>query len=203
MKSARPGSPPSVPTRRVYSPGSIQSSSALHSSPDSRGTHGTRTVVAHPGTSRTGRETIALSQMDESHTVSPSRVMTASGSSAFGVNEQVFLADVVMATSTKTVCRANCGLPMDGEMVTSRVAHAPVVAASVTRVVVPGGGVVGFGEAVGGRAVTVDVLVGFASSSDAGHSCTTTQATRIAAAKRSSHRRTYTERGCCLLTSPR
>ncbi len=115
--------------------------------------------------------------MDESHTVSPSCVMTASGSSAFGVNEQVFLVDVVMATSTKTGRRANCGLVMDGEMVTSRVAHAPVVAARVTRVVVPGGGVVGFGVtgavgvgvAVGGRAVTVAVLVGFASSSDAGH----------------------------------
>jgi hypothetical protein len=71
----------------------------LHASPDSRGTHGTRTVVAHPGTKRTGRETMAASQIDESHTVSSSSVTTASGSSGFGVKAHGFVADVVMATS--------------------------------------------------------------------------------------------------------
>jgi len=196
----------------VYSPGSIQSSFALQASPDSRGSQGTRTVAAHPGTSRTARETIAFSQMEESHTVSSSCVMTASGSSAFGVNEQGFLAVVVMATSTKTGRRANCGLEMDGEMVTSRAAHGPVLAASDTRVVVPGGGGVGFGvtggacvgEAVGGRAVTVAVLVGFASSPVIrGQTWTMTQAARRPPARRSSQRRTYTERSCGLLTNPR
>ena len=54
-------------------------------------------------------------------------------------------------------------------MVTSRALHAVAPVASVTRVVMPGGGV-GFGGgvlvavSVGGRAVTVAVLVGFASS---------------------------------------
>jgi hypothetical protein len=104
--------------------------------------------------------------------------MTASGSSAFGVNEQGFPADVEMATSTKTGRRAYCGLVIDGEMVTSRVLHAAVPPGSVTRVVMPGGGALGLGVGAGGlaaeplgvgadgRAVTVAVLVGFASSSD-------------------------------------
>ncbi len=169
-------------------------------------------VIAHPGTSWTGCETIAVSQIDESHTVSSSCVMMANGSSAFGVKVHGFFAEVLTATSMRTGCCASCGLAMDGVMVTSRVLHAAVPAGSVTRVVVPGGGV-GFGVAgagvlalgpgVGGSAVTVAVLVGLASSSPDGHTWTTTQATKIAAAKRSSHRRTYTERGCCLLTAPR
>jgi hypothetical protein len=82
-----------------------------------------------------------------------------------------------MATSTKTGRRAYCGLVMDGEIVTSRVRHAAAPAASLTRVVTPGGGVLVFGVTgvltaglvdlgVGGRAVTVAVLVGFASSSE-------------------------------------
>lgn len=138
---------------------------------------------------------------------------TAIGSSGFGVKEHGFLADVVMATSMKTGRRANCGLVTDGEMVTSLVLHGVVPPASVTRVVMPAGmvgfGVVGAGDgaavgvAVGGSAVTVAVLVGFGPSDPSGQTWTTTHATRIAAARRSSHRRTYTERGCCLLTAPR
>jgi hypothetical protein len=82
-------------------------------------------------------------------------------------------------------------------MVTSRVLHAAAPAWRVTEVVTPGGGVLGTGAdgvgvAVGGSAVTVAVLVGFASSVADCHTWTTTQATNIAAAKRSSHRRTYT-----------
>jgi hypothetical protein len=94
-------------------------------------------------------------------------------------------------------------------MVTSLVLHGVVPAGSVTRVVMPAGrvgfGVVGagVGVAVGGKAVTVAVLVGFGSSDPSGQTWTTTHATKIAAAKRSSQRRTYTERGCCLLTAPR
>ena len=104
-----------------------------------------------------------------------------------------FRAEVLTATSTKTGRCANCGLVTDGVMVTSRVLQAAVPAGSATRVVVPGGVLgfgVGVGVPVGGRAVTVAVLVGLASSSPDGHTCTTTQATRIAAAKRSSHRLT-------------
>lgn len=90
-------------------------------------------------------------------------------------------------------------------MVTSLGLHGVVPAGSVTRVVMPAGRV-GFGAgvvAVGGNAVTVAVLVGFGSSDPSGQTWTTTHATRIAAARRSSQRRTYTERGCCLLTAPR
>ena len=96
----------------------------------------------------------------------------------------------------------------DGEIVTSLVSHGVVPAASATRVVMPAG-TVGFGvgaavgAAVGGSAVTVAVLVGFGSSGPNGENSTTTQARKITAAKRSNHRRTYTERGCCLLTAPR
>jgi hypothetical protein len=177
----------------VYSPGSIQSSSGSHASPDSRGTQGTRAVVAHPGTRRTGRETIADSQIDESHTVSPSWVMTASGSSGFGVNTHGLFVDVVMATSTNAGWRANCGLVTDGEMVTSLALHAVVPAARVTLVVMPGGGVgvvAAVGVAAGGSAVTVDVLVGFGSPDPSGQTWTRIHATKIAAAKRSSRRRT-------------
>jgi hypothetical protein len=81
-----------------------------------------------------------------------------------------------------------------------------VPSARVTRVVVPGGGgvVAGAGVAVGGSAVTVAVLVGFASSPvTLGQSWTTIQAMRITPATRSSRRRTYTERSCGLLTTPR
>jgi hypothetical protein len=97
---------------------------------------------------------------------------------------------------------------MDGFMVTSRVLQAAVPTGRVTDVVTPGGGALeagaeGVGVAVGGSAVTVAVLVGFPSSDPDGHSWTTTQAAKIAAAKRSSLRRTYTERSCCLLTAPR
>jgi hypothetical protein len=94
-------------------------------------------------------------------------------------------------------------------MVTSLVLHGVVPAGSVTRVVMPAGrvgfGVVGagVGVAVGGKAVTVAVLVGFGSSDPSGQIWTTIHAAKIAAAKRSSQRRTYTERGCCLLTAPR
>jgi hypothetical protein len=92
---------------------------------------------------------------------------------------------------------------MDGFMVTSRVLQAAVPTGRVTDVVTPGGGALEAGaDGVGGSAVTVAVLVGFPSSPD-GHSWTTTQAAKIAAAKRSSLRRTYTERWCCLLTAPR
>ena len=126
--------------------------------------------------------------------MSSSCVTTANGSSGFGVKVHGFRAEVLTATSTKTGRCANCGLVTDGVMVTSRVLQAAVPAGSATRVVVPGGGVLGFGVGVGvpvgGSAVTVAVLVGFASSSPDGHTCTTTQATRIAAAKRSSHRLT-------------
>lgn len=165
-------------------------------------------VIAHPGTSRTGRDTMARSQIEESHTVSSSCVTTASGSSDFGVKMHGFDAVVMTATSTKTGRWANCGLVMDGVIVTSRVAHAPVAVGRVTRVVAPGGGVgVGVGLAlgvgVGGSAVTVAVLVGPASSPTRVHTWSTTHASRISAATRSSHRRTYTERGCCLLTSTR
>lgn len=147
---------------------------------------------------------MAVSQMEESHTVSSSWVMTARGSSAFGVNTHDFAPEVEMATSTKTGRCANCGLVMDGEIVTSRALHDAEPAGSVTRVVMPGGGVLGFGVAgtglltaepvgvgAGGRAVTVAVLVGFASSpGPPGHTCTMIHATRNPAAKRSSHRRT-------------
>jgi hypothetical protein len=83
---------------------------------------------------------------------------------------------------------------MDGEIATSRALHAAVPPARVTLVVTPGGGV-GFGVGVavgpaGGSAVTVEVLVGFGSSEPGGQIWTTTHATRIAAAKRSSQRRT-------------
>ena len=115
---------------------------------------------------------IAFSQIDESHTVSSSWVTTASGSSGFGVNTHGFVVAVVMATSTYTGRRAYCGLVMDGEMVTSRALQPVAPVASVTRAVMPGGAV-GFGGvgggvlvavSVGGKAVTVAVLVGFASS---------------------------------------
>ena len=151
-------------------------------------------VNAHPGTSWTGCETIAVSQIDESHTVSSSWVMIANGSSVFGVNVQGFLPEVPTATSTRTGCCAGCGLAMDGRMVTSRVSHAAAPAARVTVAVVPGGGVLadgaGLGVAVGGSAVTVAVVVGLSSSVPDGHTWTTTQTARIAAARRSSLRRT-------------
>ena len=163
-------------------------------------------VIAHPGTSCIGCATIAVSQIDESHTVSSSWVMTANGSSAFGVNVHGFLAEVLTATSMRTGCCAGWGLTMDGLMVTSRVLQAAVPTGRVTGVVTPGGGALEAGAegvGVGGSAVTVAVLVGFPSSDPDGHSWTTTQAAKIAAAKRSSLRRTYTERSCCLLTAPR
>lgn len=127
--------------------------------------------------------------------MSPSWVMTASGSSGFGVNTQGLFVDVVRATSTNAGWRANCGLVTDGEMVTSLALHAVFPAARVTLVVMPGGGVgvgvvAAVGVAPGGSAVTVDVLVGFGSSDPSGQTWTMTHATKIAAARRSSHRRT-------------
>ncbi len=161
-------------------------------------------IVAHPGTSWIGCETIAASQIDESHTVSSSSVMIAKGSSGSGVKTQGFAADVVRATSTRTGCCAGCGLVIDGAMLTSRVSQAAVPAVSVTGAVLPGGGLLGgVADGVGGSAVTVAVLVGLALSFPNGQTRTTTHATKIAAAKRSSHRWTYTERGCCLLTTQR
>ena len=126
--------------------------------------------------------------------------MIAKGSRGFGVNTHGFVDEVERATSMRTGCSANCGLVTDGAMVTSRASQADLPAGSVTRVVTPGGGVLGaVPEAAGGSAVTVAVLVGFtppsAPSSADGHRWTTTHATRIAAATRSNHRRTYTERG--------
>lgn len=118
-----------------------------------------------------------------------------------------------MATSTYTGRLACCGVGTDGSIVMSPLAQAFEALASATFVVEPsagvvGTGVVGFAVALGdadGNAVTVAVLVGAGRSSGwFGHSLTTIQATRNAAASRSNRRRTYTERGrCLLLTAPR
>jgi hypothetical protein len=97
-------------------------------------------------------------------------------------------------------------------MATSLLSHALLPDANETATVGAAGGggaaVVGVavapGEADGGKAVTVAVLVGPASSSDCdGHNWTMIQATRKPAARRSNRRRTYTERGSCLVTAPR